>query len=65
MKLAHIKWENVILAIAIPYVLYCLIIHNKADFLWDLFLFEILIHSLLTAMMYVGTYSLRQEFLHK
>ena len=63
MKLAKIKWENIFLIMYIPFCIYCLILHNtNGEFLWDMFLFEILIHSLLGGAFYTGAYGLRKEF---
>ena len=61
MKLARIKWENIFLIMYIPVCIYCWVLHNKNDFVWDLFLFEVLIHTLIGGANYIGIYGLRKD----
>ena len=62
----RIKWENVLLVFLIPFCVYCIILHNTHnEFVWDLFLFEILIYSLIIGIAYIGAYGLRKELLKK
>lgn len=66
MKIAQIKWENIVLCVLIPFCIYCIILHNThGEFVWDMFFFEIIIYSLIIAMSYVSAYGLRKEFLSK
>lgn len=62
----RIKWENILLVFFIPFCCYCIYLHNsKGEFVWDLFLFEILIYSLIIGMSYIAAYGIRKEFLEK
>ena len=66
MKLAHIKWENIIGLLFGLFNIYCIISHIKLNgFVFELFGLEVIIYSLFWLLIYTSVLSVRQMLLEE